>query len=203
MFRGIVTSAVTLPFASARNGKSWMTLSSWILPLWFVGTWVAVTTTESPAVTVDCDSERVGVGGLAAYQIAPMVSSTRRIAAAQAAITLRRDRGSAACWAGAGQGIATVALGFTASASVGMATAAGATALWSSTVEARCGAVTIVPAGSDSSASPAATASTKAVQLSQRTAGSFARPRRIAASSAGLRDLLCVLGGSGSRCTCA
>jgi hypothetical protein len=32
MSRGIVISVLTLPFASARNGKLWTALSIWIVP---------------------------------------------------------------------------------------------------------------------------------------------------------------------------
>jgi len=69
------------------------------------------------------------------------------------------------------------------------------------------GFITIVSATAGHGAAPfckaAARASTNAVADSQRSAGFLARPRRITASTWGLRAESRVLGAGGSRWTCA
>src|ERR1700682_4335385 len=201
---GTVMSTLTLPLASARNGKSLTALSSWTVPISLAGRCVAFTNTFSPALTVDADSQRVGDGGLVAYQMAPMTSSTRTVAATTTAIGRRRSL-CAAGPAGAGGGITTVELGLSASSSAGSASAAAATGLASATVGAWAAALTLVftAAGAGFSFSATAKASTNAAQLSHRKLGSLARPRRMTSSTCGLSKGLWALGGAGSRCTCA
>src|SRR6266851_1505570 len=203
MLRGIVMSVLTFPLASAWNGNSRMVLRSSIVPYWLAGTWPAVTTTDSPALTVVADSERVTFSR-AAYQIAPPMSSRTRAAAMPAAIRRRWDFRFGGGWVGAAQGMATVAFGLTRSAILGSATATAAWRPASGSVATAAGASTTVLAatGSVLSASAASSASTNAVQLSHRAEGSLARPRRMTSSTRQLSELLWPLGGSGSRCTC-
>jgi hypothetical protein len=54
-------------------------LCSWISPIWFAGTRVAVTRTDSPAATVDGESETEGLAAQTAN--APMRSRTSTAAA--------------------------------------------------------------------------------------------------------------------------
>ncbi len=82
MLRGTTMGRLTRPLASARNGKTWRVLRSWISPFWFVGTLVALTTTVSPAAMVDEDSESVGVRNAAMRTKLEMRMSTRAAAAA-------------------------------------------------------------------------------------------------------------------------
>src|SRR5713226_2910457 len=205
MFRGTTMGTLTSPLELAWNGNVWTVLSSWISPFWLAGRWLAFTTTESPALTVDADSESVGLA--AATRSTPRMRSTTRTPAANAANKPLRDFFLATGWEVAGYGTATVALGFTAStrAGAGIAAAAPATGAASGTVEATAGPITTVraPAGSVFPASAAARASTNAVQLSHRAAGSLARPRMTTASTCGFSALLRALGSGGSRCTCA
>ena len=79
MFRGIRIDCVKPPVAPAWNGKVWRVLCSWISPIWLAGTRVAVTRTDSPATTVDGDSETDGLAAQTAN--APMRSRTSTAAA--------------------------------------------------------------------------------------------------------------------------
>ena len=72
---------LTRPFESARKAKMCRVLRSWISPFWFAGTLVALTTTVSPAVTFDEDSDSVGVRAAAMRTKLEMRMSSRAAAA--------------------------------------------------------------------------------------------------------------------------
>ena len=52
-----MTGTLTVPPAFARKANVRMVLKRRISPAWLAGTWLAVTTTVSPATTVDGDTE--------------------------------------------------------------------------------------------------------------------------------------------------
>ncbi len=114
---------------------------------------------------------------------------------------------SIACAAGvtAGNGIATVAAaclgGAAATAAATGSAAAGASGIVAATGGVRTMVLVPVPIVPMSSAE--ASASTNAVDDSQRAAGSLASPRMITASTRGPRLAMRLLGEPGSRWTCA
>src|SRR5260370_36148422 len=168
MFSGTRMETLASPLVLAWNGNVCTVLSSWISPFWLAGRWLAFTTTVSPALTVDADSE--SVGRAKATRSTPRMRSTTRTPAAIAANSPLRDFFLATVWAEAGYGTATVALGFTAPTRAGAGIAAAATAAGaaSGTAEATAGVITNVRATVRAvfPARCAATATTKTWQLS-------------------------------------
>jgi hypothetical protein len=77
-------------------------LRSCISPVWLAGTFVALTTTESPAVTVDDDSDSVGVRKAAISTTLEMRRSTIAAAAMIAERRLRDLLTATGCAPGAG-----------------------------------------------------------------------------------------------------
>src|SRR5229473_172102 len=89
--RGTAMYCLTFPYESARNGKTWTSLCSRISPLWLAGRLLAVSSTVSPAATVDGLRDTIGCGRPERYPAMPMMSSTMRAKAMRIAFRPRWD----------------------------------------------------------------------------------------------------------------
>src|SRR6266851_9869112 len=98
---GTAMVCLTFPYESARKGNTWMSLCSRISPLWFAGRLLAVSSSESPAATVDGLSDTTGWGRPERYPAIPMMSNTMRAKAMRIAF---RPRWEVALGTGGGDG---------------------------------------------------------------------------------------------------
>src|SRR5258708_24316775 len=193
---GTTISRLTLPVGLARNPNICTWLCSWISPTWLAGTRSAVTRMRPPAATVEGLIARVGPWAATAAHT-PVTRSTTSTRMAAPAIIKERRRGFVSwppaelrlVWAGAagmaitivagarsraGGGATAAAPAGTTVSPVGSGTVGRSTTVLSATAVA--GAIFgILAVAGDARA--VASALPNAVQLSQRAAGFFARPR--------------------------
>ena len=204
---GTTMSRDTWPFESAVKGKVWTTLCSWISPTWCAGTWLAVTWTVPPGPIRSGLTASVVAWATTAQT--PISRSRTSSAARPIATRLRERLGaalvSATVAAGGGKAIATVAAAARAFSFGRASTAVGGVV---ATGSGSAGSITMVASATEGHcawpfAIAAASASTNAVALSQRSAGFLARPRKITLSTSGLSVECRELGAGASRWTWA